>query len=72
MKLEEWRKEIDSIDDEIIRLIQQRAKIVKKIGNLEAKAGLPIIDNDREDSVILNICSKIRDPNFEIRNPNFF
>ena len=58
MKLEEWRKEIDTIDEEIIKLIQQRARVVKKIGSLKAKAGLPIIDNNREDSVILNICSK--------------
>jgi chorismate mutase len=38
MKLEDWRKEIDSIDAEIVRLVSQRAKIAQKIGVLKATA----------------------------------
>jgi len=52
MKLEDWRKEIDSIDLEIIRLINQRGIIVKKIGTLKAKAGLPIVDKKREAEIL--------------------
>lgn len=58
MKLAEWRNEIDSIDNEIIKLIDQRMRIAQKIGNLKAKAGLPIIDNHREERVLRNVCSK--------------
>lgn len=56
MKLEDWRSEIDSIDEEIIKLINQRARIVRKIGTLKAKAGLPIVDKDREEGVIRRVC----------------
>ncbi len=58
MKLEDWRKEIDLIDDEIIKLINQRARIVQKIGTLKAKAGLPIVDKDREEKVLRKVCEE--------------
>ena len=58
MKLEDWRNEIDSIDTEIARLINQRAGVAKKIGVLKAKAGLPIVDGDREEAILRGVCGK--------------
>lgn len=58
MKLEDWRNEIDSIDTEIVRLINQRASIAKKIGVLKTTAGLPILDGDREEAILRGVCSK--------------
>ena len=55
MKLEDWRKEIDSIDGEIIALLNRRANASKEIGIIKAKAGLPIIDLERENEVLKNI-----------------
>lgn len=55
MKLEDWRKEIDAIDGEIISLLNRRAKAAKEIGQIKAKAGLPIIDLERESEVLRNI-----------------
>ena len=52
MKLEDWRNEIDSIDEEIVRLVNQRAKIAREIGVLKASAGLPIVDAGREDEIL--------------------
>ncbi len=53
MKLEDWRQEIDSIDSKLVKLIDQRARIAAKIGELKAETGLPIIDKGREREVIL-------------------
>ena len=58
MKLEDWRNEIDSIDAEIVRLVNQRAGVAKKIGVLKATAGLPIIDGDREEAILRGVCGK--------------
>ncbi len=55
MKLENWRKEIDTIDGEIISLLNRRAKAAQEIGRIKAKAGLPIIDLERESEVLRNI-----------------
>lgn len=58
MKLEDWRKEIDSIDAEIVSLVNQRAKIAQKIGVLKASAGLPIVDPTRENEILRNVVAK--------------
>lgn len=58
MKLEDWRNEIDAIDQEIVRLINQRAGIAEKIGALKTTAGLPIADHDREEKILRGICDK--------------
>ncbi len=52
MKLEDCRKEIDAIDAEILLLLNKRAEAAEKIGVLKAKAGLPIVDSDRESEVL--------------------
>jgi len=61
MRLGEWRKEIDLIDKEIVRLIDQRLRIVRKIGALKVKSGLPICDIEREKTVLRNTCLRNRD-----------
>lgn len=58
MKLDEWRNEIDAIDAEIVNLINQRAKIAQKIGILKAKAGLSIVDLEREEAILRNACAR--------------
>ncbi len=58
MKLEDWRNEIDEIDAQIVRLINQRASVAKKIGVLKTTAGLPIVDGDREEAILRGVCGK--------------
>lgn len=62
MKLEEWREEIDSIDKEILRLINKRARMALEVGALKIKAELPIYDREREQKVIENLCAENEGP----------
>lgn len=55
MKLEESRKKIDKIDTEILILLNRRAEISREIGVLKLGAGLPIVDQGREDDIIRRI-----------------
>lgn len=57
MKLADWRKEIDAIDEEIVRLINRRSKAVREVGILKAKANLPIVDLEREGEILRNACA---------------
>ncbi len=52
MKLEEWRDEIDTVDVQIMNLINQRIRIARKIGVLKAKTGVAIIDSKREEQIL--------------------
>lgn len=53
--LEDWRKEIDEIDTQIIGLLNRRARAAQSIGKIKAKAGLPIVDTEREDEILRKI-----------------
>jgi len=54
MNLKDWRKEIDSIDERIVGLLNERALIAQKIGALKASAGLPVTDTAREAEILRN------------------
>ncbi len=57
MRLENLRKEMDAVDGEIVRLLNERAKLARKIGTVKAQAGLPIVDSEREEAILRRVCS---------------
>lgn len=52
MNLQDYRDEIDIIDKRIVTLLNRRAALVREIGAVKAKAGLPVIDRQREAKVL--------------------
>jgi chorismate mutase/prephenate dehydratase len=52
MSLEELRKRIDAIDDEIVGLIAQRARAATEIGNEKRKQNKKIEDPGREEAIL--------------------
>ncbi|MFD0965815.1 bifunctional chorismate mutase/prephenate dehydrogenase [Seminibacterium arietis] len=51
--LQELRAEIDQLDRELLQLIEKRLSLVKKVGELKHKKGLPIYVPDREADMLL-------------------
>ncbi len=49
------RREIDSIDVEIVKLLNQRTRVVENIGRIKRECELPIYEPRREDDVFRNI-----------------
>jgi chorismate mutase/prephenate dehydratase len=54
-KLEELRNQINKIDDEILNLLNERAKIVIMIGNIKKNKNLDVYQPERENSIIKRI-----------------
>jgi chorismate mutase len=52
MDIEHWRREIDDIDAELLRLLNMRARLALKVGALKLAADLPFCDPDRERIVL--------------------
>jgi chorismate mutase/prephenate dehydratase len=50
--ISERRAEIDRLDDELLRLLNQRAELGSKLLALKRSAGLPICDPNRELEVL--------------------
>lgn len=49
--LEDYRAEIDSIDEKIVRLLVERFEIVHAVGVLKAREGIPVVQSRRADEV---------------------
>ena len=53
--LDELRNVIDEIDTELLILLNRRAAVSKRIGAIKIKAGLPLVDGQREVEVLRKI-----------------
>ncbi len=60
MNIEDWRAEIDSVDDELLSLINKRARLAVEVGILKRAAGIPITDPEREREVLTRL-SRVND-----------
>jgi chorismate mutase len=52
MTIEDWRAEIDAIDDELLRLLNNRASLAVKVGQSKRLTGAALCDPTREQEVI--------------------
>lgn len=57
-KLEIYRKEIDSIDKKIMKLLERRFNIVKEIGIYKKENKIEIEDKKREKEIYIKIKAK--------------
>ena len=59
--LEELRKEINKIDDEIISLLSKRKGLSKKIAQIKKELSKPILDKGREQQIIEKLKEKSKE-----------
>jgi chorismate mutase len=57
MDIEDWRRQIDELDREIVRLISRRAEAAQAIGKLKRTTELPVYEPNRERVVFDNVRS---------------
>ncbi len=60
--LAKWRHEIDRIDNELLRLLNHRARIACELGAIKAASGLPAYDGRREAQVLARVRSENQGP----------
>lgn len=57
MDIADWRRQIDELDREIVRLISKRAEAAQEIGKLKRMTDLPVYEPNRERMVFDNVRS---------------
>jgi chorismate mutase len=50
--LEEWRRRIDMIDEQLMRLLNSRSACAVEVGRIKRALGLPIYSPDREARIL--------------------
>lgn len=56
------REKIDTIDSELLRLLNERATVAKEIGHIKNREGLPIYSPEREEQVLRSLVERSRGP----------
>jgi chorismate mutase/prephenate dehydratase len=59
--LPEIRRKIDAVDEQIIRLLNERADLVHEVGVLKKAQGQPIYAPEREEQVLRGLAAKARE-----------
>jgi chorismate mutase len=60
--LDDWRRQIDALDAELLRLLNQRAAIACEIASIKVASGLPAYDGNRERQVLARVAEKNTGP----------
>lgn len=62
MDINDWRKKIDSLENTLIDLLNERASYALEIGKLKKIQGLPVLDAAREQEILDRVASKSKGP----------
>lgn len=49
------RSNLDEIDREILNLLMKRTEIVRRVGSIKKQRDIPIVDEEREETVYCNV-----------------
>jgi len=60
--LAQLRKRIDRLDSQLLRLLNDRARLALKVGGVKKQNGLPVFDRKREASLIKRLISENAGP----------
>ena len=61
MSLDNFREQIDKIDDELLRLFSERMSVSRQVALYKKEHGLPVLNADRERAVLDAARSKTDD-----------
>lgn len=64
MDLDQIRKDIDQIDQELVALLEKRMVCVGQIVEYKEQQGLPVLDQGREREVLEKVASLVDDEQF--------
>ncbi len=53
--LEGWRKRIDEIDQQLLKLLNERSRCAVEIGHIKKKLNLPAWQPEREKEILRNV-----------------
>ena len=65
MDLDIIRQEIDQIDDQIVKLLEERMHLVEGVVAYKKVSGKPILDTKREEAIFEKVRSRVSNKKYE-------
>jgi chorismate mutase len=64
-RIRELRSRVDEVDRELIRILNERARIVQEIVAIKAEAGKPLFDPRREEEILRRVVEENEGPIYD-------
>jgi len=64
-RIRELRERVDEVDRDLIRALNERARIVQEIASIKAEAGKPIFDPKREEEILQKVAEENEGPIYD-------
>jgi chorismate mutase len=64
-RIEELRNRVDQVDRELIRSLNERARIVQEMVAIKAEAGKPLFDPRREEEILRKVAEENEGPIYD-------
>lgn len=64
-RIRELRSRVDEVDRELIRILNERARIVQEIMTIKAETGKPIFDPKREEEILRRVVEENEGPIYD-------
>ena len=64
-RIEELRSQVDEVDRELIRILNERARIVQEMVEIKAQAGKPLFDPKREEEILRKVAEVNEGPIYD-------
>ncbi len=71
-ELDQCRKEIDEIDNELIELFERRLDVAVRVAEYKKNNNMPIYNEERESQVIEKNVSNLKNKKYDILSRRFF
>ena len=65
MDLDSIRQEIDQINDQIVKLLEERMHLVEGVVAYKKTSGKPILDTKREEVIFEKVRSRVEDKRYQ-------
>ena len=65
MDLDSIRQEIDQIDDQIVKLLEERMHLVEGVIAYKKASGKPILDSKREEVIFEKVRGRVSNKNYQ-------
>jgi chorismate mutase len=64
-RIEDLRSRVDEVDRELIRILNERARVVQEIVTIKAEAGKPLFDPRREEEILQKVAQQNEGPIYD-------
>lgn len=65
MDLNEIRQQIDTVDNEIVALLEERMKLVTQVSAFKQRTGKAIYDPEREQALLNKVAASVANPEYQ-------